>query len=80
MAQTINAGLDMPVYQRLEEHGINISKSDSQSIPIAEYVLAYALQHAQDVKFRGAPKRQDVETLGLLNSGKPTGSSSVMDT
>ena len=57
-AQTINAGLDMPVYQRLGEHGINISKSDSQSIPIAEYVLAYALQHAQDLKFRASAQAE----------------------
>ena len=37
--QTANAGLDHPVYQRLEQAGVSISKSGAQSIAIAEYVL-----------------------------------------
>jgi phosphoglycerate dehydrogenase-like enzyme len=52
--QTINAGLDFPGYAQLAEHGITISKSGAQSIPIAEYVLAYALEHTQKFDERRA--------------------------
>lgn len=50
--QTANAGLDHPVYQRLEQAGVSISKSGAQSIAIAEYVLGYALWHAQQISQR----------------------------
>ncbi|MEM7405517.1 MAG: D-2-hydroxyacid dehydrogenase [Pseudomonadota bacterium] len=50
--QSANAGLDHPGYAPLVERGIRFSKSSAQSIPIAEYVLAYALEHVQDLKTR----------------------------
>ncbi|MEM7252375.1 MAG: NAD(P)-dependent oxidoreductase [Pseudomonadota bacterium] len=45
--QTLNAGLDHPVYAPLSAQGIRISKSSAQALPIAEYVLGYALYHFQ---------------------------------
>lgn len=50
--QSANAGLDHPGYAPLAARGIRFSKSSAQSIPIAEYVLAYALEHVQDLAFR----------------------------
>lgn len=50
--QTINAGLDAPVYATLASHGIRLSKSSAQAPPIAEYVLAYALYHTQGLDRR----------------------------
>ena len=50
--QSANAGLDHPVYDLLGAKGIRICKSGAQSIPIAEYVLAHALAHYQQVGFR----------------------------
>lgn len=50
--QTANAGLDNPAYLLMAGRGIRFSKSGAQSIPIAEYVLTYALNHVQNVKFR----------------------------
>ncbi len=52
--QTLNAGLDDPLYQMLFEHGIRISKSSAQALPIAEYVLGYALLHSQNMPQRQA--------------------------
>jgi len=40
--QTANDGLDHPVYQRLAQRGVKITKSSAQAIAIAEYVLALA--------------------------------------
>jgi phosphoglycerate dehydrogenase-like enzyme len=50
--QTLNAGLDHPLYQMLSQHGIRISKSGAQALPIAEYVLGYALFHTQGMQQR----------------------------
>jgi hypothetical protein len=50
--QTANAGLVHPVYQRLAQRGVKISKSSAQAIAIAEYVLAYALSHGQGLQSR----------------------------
>ena len=50
--QTANAGLDHPLYVGLGRNDVLISKSGAQSIPIAEYVLAYALEHVQNLKVR----------------------------
>ena len=52
--QSANAGLDAPAYKALFQRGIRFSKSGAQSIPIAEYVLTYALEHAQDLALRRA--------------------------
>jgi phosphoglycerate dehydrogenase-like enzyme len=50
--QTANAGLDHPLYAGLAVNDVLISKSSAQSIPIAEYVLAYALEYAQELGVR----------------------------
>ena len=50
--QSANAGLDHPAYADLVARGIQFSKSSAQSIPIAEYVLAYALEHVQNLDLR----------------------------
>jgi len=55
--QTGNAGLDNPLYQPLLERGVRISKSWAQSIPIAEYVLGYALHHLHDIDARVSDSR-----------------------
>jgi phosphoglycerate dehydrogenase-like enzyme len=52
--QTANAGLDNPSYGLMAGRGIRFSKSGAQSIPIAEYVLTYALAHVQGLAFRQA--------------------------
>ncbi|MCH9675555.1 MAG: D-2-hydroxyacid dehydrogenase [Gammaproteobacteria bacterium] len=59
-AQTLNAGLDMPVYPALAAKGIRLSKSSAQSLPIAEYALAYALHHFQGIEERAAQQRSKV--------------------
>lgn len=51
-AQTANAGLDHPAYAQLARSGMQFSKSGAQSIAISEYVLGYALAHAQDLDLR----------------------------
>ena len=56
--QTANAGLDHPAYALMNGRGIQFSKSGSQSIPIAEYVLAYALEHTQDLATRRAAQAE----------------------
>lgn len=56
-AQSVNAGLDHPVYPKLSRAGVRLSKSGAQSIPIAEYVLAYALHHAQNISLREQAER-----------------------
>lgn len=55
--QTGNAGLDNPLYRPLINRGIRISKSWAQSIPIAEYVLGYALHHFHDIDARVTEQR-----------------------
>lgn len=57
-AQTLNAGLDAPVYAKLASQGIRLSKSSAQSLPIAEYTLAYALYHLQGIAERNAQQQQ----------------------
>ncbi len=52
--QTGNAGLDNPLYDPLVARGVRISKSWAQSIPIAEYVVGYALHHLHDMAARVA--------------------------
>ncbi|MFT5391450.1 MAG: phosphoglycerate dehydrogenase-like enzyme [Gammaproteobacteria bacterium] len=52
--QSAMAGLDTPPYQTLAKKGVRLSKSWAQSIPIAEYVLAHALSHFQDLPARAA--------------------------
>jgi phosphoglycerate dehydrogenase-like enzyme len=41
--QTFNAGLDAPVFRAIMEKGVRITKSDAQSVPIAEYVVGHAI-------------------------------------
>lgn len=41
--QTFNAGLDLPIFRRIMEKGVRITKSSAQGVVIAEYVLAHAL-------------------------------------
>ena len=55
--QTLNAGLDDPLYEMLFANGIRISKSSAQALPIAEYVLAHALFHSQNTRQRLAQQR-----------------------
>ncbi len=50
--QTAHAGTDHPIYVELAARGVRVSKSSAQSIPIAEYVLGYALAHVQDFALR----------------------------
>ena len=50
--QSTHAGLDHPVYRQLAQSGVRLSKSYAQSIPIAEYVLAYVLHHFQGIEAR----------------------------
>jgi phosphoglycerate dehydrogenase-like enzyme len=56
--QSANAGLDHPAYANLKGRDIRFSKSSAQSIPIAEYTLAYALEHVQDLAVRRAAQAQ----------------------
>ncbi|MBT6272939.1 MAG: D-2-hydroxyacid dehydrogenase [Chromatiales bacterium] len=56
--QTAHAGLDHPAYKKMAASGIRFSKSSAQSIPIAEYALAYALDHVQDLGNRRAWQAQ----------------------
>jgi len=42
-AQLFNAGLDNPAFKGLMQKGLRLTKSDAQSLPIAEYVVAHAL-------------------------------------
>lgn len=56
--QTAHAGLDHPVYADLSTRGIQFSKSSAQSIPIAEYVMSYALEHVQNLGLRRDAQRQ----------------------
>ena len=55
--QTGHAGLDHPLYSRLAECGVRLSKSYAQSIAIAEYTLAHALHYFQDIEFRLSVQR-----------------------
>lgn len=41
--QTFSAGLDNPVFKRVMEKGVRISKSSAQAPAIAEYVMSHAL-------------------------------------
>ncbi|MGL4543292.1 MAG: NAD(P)-dependent oxidoreductase [Polymorphobacter sp.] len=41
--QLSNAGLDNPVFRKLMEKGLRLTKSDAQAPAIAEYVLAHAI-------------------------------------
>ena len=41
--QTFNAGLDAPVFRSIMQKGVRITKSDAQSVPIAEYVVGHAV-------------------------------------
>ncbi len=41
--QTFNAGLDLPIFRRIMERGVRITKSSAQGVVIAEYVMAHAL-------------------------------------
>lgn len=41
--QTFNAGLDLPIFRRIMEKGVRITKSSAQGVVIAEYVMAHAL-------------------------------------
>jgi len=41
--QTFNAGLDAPVFRSILEKGVRITKSDAQSVPIAEYVVGHGI-------------------------------------
>ena len=50
--QSANAGLDHEIYPALAQRNIRLCKSGAQSIPIAEYVLGYALEYFQDFAFR----------------------------
>lgn len=50
--QTANAGLDNPIYKDLAAQNVRITKSGSQAIPIAEFVLAHALAHYQQIDLR----------------------------
>jgi phosphoglycerate dehydrogenase-like enzyme len=56
-AQSVNAGLDYPIYADLARAGVALSKSGAQSIPIAEFVLGYALHHSQDIALREAAQQ-----------------------
>lgn len=41
--QIFSAGIDAPVFKSIMQKGVRLSKSSSQAIPIAEYVLGHAL-------------------------------------
>jgi phosphoglycerate dehydrogenase-like enzyme len=41
--QTFNAGLDLPIFRRIMEKGVRITKSAAQGVVIAEYVMGHAL-------------------------------------
>ena len=41
--QVFSAGLDNPAFKSVMEKGVRIAKSDAQSTPIAEFVMAHAL-------------------------------------
>ena len=56
--QSLHAGLDHPVYPCLATQGIRVSKSSAQSLPIAEYVLAYTLYHFQSIEHRALQQRE----------------------
>ncbi|MCB1743726.1 MAG: hypothetical protein KDK91_25345, partial [Gammaproteobacteria bacterium] len=56
--QSAHAGLDHPIYKPLLERGVRLSKSGAQSIPITEYVLAYALAWFQDMGERRQAQRE----------------------
>ncbi|MGI9336880.1 MAG: D-2-hydroxyacid dehydrogenase [Gammaproteobacteria bacterium] len=56
--QSANAGLDAGLYQALARRGVRLTKSGAQSIPIAEYVLAYALERFQDLDVRRAAQAE----------------------
>ena len=47
--QTLHAGLDNPVYDRLLAKGIRISNSSAQAIAVAEYVMANVLAVSQPI-------------------------------
>lgn len=52
--QSANAGLDAGLYKALARQGVRLTKSGAQSIPIAEYVLAHALECFQSLDVRRA--------------------------
>jgi phosphoglycerate dehydrogenase-like enzyme len=58
--QSANAGLDHEIYRTLAGQGVRLAKSGAQSIPIAEYVLAYVLDHFQDIDRRRADQLRKV--------------------
>lgn len=74
--QTFNAGLDLPIFKTIMEKGIRLSNSDAQAVPIAEYVMGYALsellpiakhREAQAAKtWRMAPFREISQTNWLI--------------
>ncbi|MFZ4066407.1 MAG: NAD(P)-dependent oxidoreductase [Phenylobacterium sp.] len=74
--QTFNAGLDLPIFRRIMEKGVRITKSSAQGVGIAEYVLAHALalivpidaqRELQDAKTWGrTPYREVSQTRWLL--------------
>jgi phosphoglycerate dehydrogenase-like enzyme len=74
--QTFKAGLDLPIFRRIMEKGVRITKSSAQGVVIAEYVLAHALalivpidaqRELQDAKTWGrTPYREVSQTRWLL--------------
>lgn len=58
--QSANAGLDHPAYVSLARNGVRLSKSWAQSIPIAEYTIAHALDHLQGLDGRRQAQRENV--------------------
>ena len=56
--QSANAGLDFAIYPKLDAAGVRITKSGAQSIAIAEYVVAYALETFQKTGERRAAQAE----------------------
>ena len=50
--QTLNAGLDSPVFKQFAQKGIRLSNSDAQAPAIAEYVVASVLHRYQNFELR----------------------------
>lgn len=56
-AQLFNAGLDNPAFKGLMQKGLRLTKSDAQSPPIAEYVVAHALSLLHPIAAQAAAQK-----------------------
>jgi phosphoglycerate dehydrogenase-like enzyme len=58
--QIFAAGIDAPIFKTIMSRGVRLTKSGAQSIPIAEYVVAHALNLLAPIEAQAALQREHV--------------------